>query len=144
MSHTILLSCTGCTACLKICPVLAICGERKSLHVIDAVMCIDCGACARICPSQAVLDALGELCMPAIKRSLWPRPVVLEKKCVSCGLCLESCPTGVMAFADLQDHQVRAVAVLRDPRNCIACAFCAAACPVEAILMRGSGQNSKS
>ena len=70
MSHTILIKCTGCTACLKICPVEAITGQRKTLHVIDPDICIDCGACGRICPADAVLDQHGKL-VPMLKRSQW-------------------------------------------------------------------------
>jgi len=135
MSYAIITACTGCTACVKVCPVGAIRGERKTLHMIDPAMCIDCGACGRICPHQAVLDASAEV-YQMVKRSLWPRPVILEIKCISCGVCLEVCPTGVLDFAELTDHRVRAVAWLKDAPNCIGCSFCEIACPVEAIAMQ--------
>jgi NADH-quinone oxidoreductase subunit F len=35
--------CVGCLLCLKNCPVEAISGERKKLHVIDQDLCIKCG-----------------------------------------------------------------------------------------------------
>ena len=47
--------CTGCTACAKGCPVKAISGERKKLHVIDQAQCIKCGECVRRCNFEAVL-----------------------------------------------------------------------------------------
>lgn len=134
MSHTILTNCTGCTACLKICPVEAITGQRKTLHVIDPAVCIDCGACGRICPVEAVQDQHGKM-VPMIKRSQWLKPAVSEKKCISCGICLEVCPTSVLDFAELKPDQVRAVAYLKDAKNCIGCSFCEIACPVEAIEM---------
>lgn len=136
MSYRILAeSCTGCTACLRVCPVNAILGEKKKPHAIITAICIDCGACGRICPYQAVLNPQGEVC-EMLKRSLWPQPHVLEEKCISCGVCLEVCPTSVLDFAPLTDHRVRAVARLCDAPNCIGCAFCETACPVEAIAMQ--------
>jgi electron transport complex protein RnfB len=137
MSYSIISACTGCTACVKVCPVGAIGGERKALHVIDPAVCINCGACGRICPSQAVLDEAHEVCQ-MVKRSLWLRPVILEIRCVSCGVCLQVCPTGVLDFAELTDHRVRTVAWLKDAPDCIGCSFCEAACPVEAIEMNAA------
>jgi Na+-translocating ferredoxin:NAD+ oxidoreductase subunit B len=134
MSHSITSDCTGCTACVNICPVNAIAGERKSLHVIDAAVCIDCGACGRICPSQAVHDPKGELCQ-MLKRAQWPKPSVDTDKCISCGVCLQACPSGVLDFETELGHRVHAAAWLKDPANCIGCAFCKTACPVVAIVM---------
>jgi NADH:ubiquinone oxidoreductase subunit F (NADH-binding)/(2Fe-2S) ferredoxin/Pyruvate/2-oxoacid:ferredoxin oxidoreductase delta subunit len=44
--------CVGCLLCLKNCPVEAISGERKKVHVIDQDLCIKCGACLEICPPK--------------------------------------------------------------------------------------------
>ena len=54
--------CVGCLLCLKSCPVNAISGERKKVHVIDQAACIKCGACFNICPAkvQAVTKYTGE------------------------------------------------------------------------------------
>ena len=46
--------CTGCTACLKVCPSNAISGELKKLHVIDSSKCIKCGACFEVCNFNAI------------------------------------------------------------------------------------------
>ena len=46
--------CDGCHACSKACPVDAIAGEIKELHVIDHEVCISCGACVDVCPTDAV------------------------------------------------------------------------------------------
>ncbi len=46
--------CTGCTACVKACPVAAISGERKQPHRLDQALCIKCGACYETCRFAAV------------------------------------------------------------------------------------------
>ena len=47
-------TCTGCRACTRACPVEAISGERKEVHVIDQSLCIKCGACFEKCRFDAV------------------------------------------------------------------------------------------
>lgn len=46
--------CTGCLACLKVCPQEAISGELKKVHVIDQTKCIKCGACFEACNFDAI------------------------------------------------------------------------------------------
>jgi NADH-quinone oxidoreductase subunit F len=47
-------SCKGCTACVRVCPVNAISGNRKEAHVIDEQKCIRCGACVETCRFDAI------------------------------------------------------------------------------------------
>lgn len=47
-------ACTGCTLCGRNCPVDAITGEVKKLHVIDQSKCIKCGVCYDVCKFDSV------------------------------------------------------------------------------------------
>lgn len=45
-------SCVGCGICLKNCPVEAISGKKKKVHIIDESLCVKCGLCYQKCPSK--------------------------------------------------------------------------------------------
>ena len=44
--------CTGCGACVEICPVSAI--KIKKDKAVVSKECIECGACVNECPNQAI------------------------------------------------------------------------------------------
>jgi ferredoxin len=59
-------ACTGCRACLEVCPhrVLEIRSGKAAIR--DRALCMECGACARNCPSGAITVSAGVGCAAAI------------------------------------------------------------------------------
>jgi NADH:ubiquinone oxidoreductase subunit F (NADH-binding)/(2Fe-2S) ferredoxin/Pyruvate/2-oxoacid:ferredoxin oxidoreductase delta subunit len=47
--------CTGCGACVRVCPVDAITGEKKKPHQLDQHKCVKCRACYEACKFDAVV-----------------------------------------------------------------------------------------
>ena len=52
-------NCTGCTACVKVCPTEAIRIRNKTI-VIDERRCIDCGNCITACSFKAIVPYYDE------------------------------------------------------------------------------------
>jgi NADH-quinone oxidoreductase subunit F len=52
--HVIPVKCKGCGVCIKACPMSAIRGEKRQVHVIDETLCTRCGACAKACRLGAI------------------------------------------------------------------------------------------
>ncbi len=133
MTHKITEKCVGCTVCAKKCPVGAISGELKSLHVIDPAECIDCGLCGKVCPQNAVLDENGK---QLFKRPQfdWDEPYVDRRHCTGCGICVDTCPIGCLEIEGPKFHgDIHTAAILTKPEDCIDCRLCAKACPMDAI-----------
>ena len=55
ISFNITEDCKGCRACAKKCPVGAISGEKKEMHVINHDICIKCGKCEETCKFGAIV-----------------------------------------------------------------------------------------
>ncbi|MDY6965403.1 MAG: NADH-quinone oxidoreductase subunit NuoF [Halobacteriota archaeon] len=70
--------CSACMRCLKNCPVDAIEGAKKTIHVIDQEKCTRCGTCFDICPPKfsAIRKISGE---PV------PPPIPLEERALGGG-----------------------------------------------------------
>jgi NADH-quinone oxidoreductase subunit F len=56
--------CTGCGACLRVCPQQAIQGEKKAPHVLIRAQCITCGACHDVCRFDAIVIRSGQAQLP--------------------------------------------------------------------------------
>ncbi|MCP4525234.1 MAG: NADH-quinone oxidoreductase subunit F [Aestuariibacter sp.] len=56
------VKCQACMICLRQCPVEAIDGGKKKIHVIEQEKCTNCGTCFEVCPSRfgAVTKMSGE------------------------------------------------------------------------------------
>lgn len=52
--HIIEEKCKGCGLCIKVCPVNAITGAKKEIHIIKEDICIKCGACLDTCRLNAI------------------------------------------------------------------------------------------
>jgi len=54
--------CQACMICKRRCPVEAIEGKKKQIHVIDQEECIKCGTCLEVCPPRfaAVKEIVAE------------------------------------------------------------------------------------
>ncbi len=48
-------NCTGCRACVRVCPVEAIKGEKKEPHEIIQELCTRCGSCIEKCRQDCIL-----------------------------------------------------------------------------------------
>lgn len=66
-------SCIGCTLCIQACPVDAIIGAAKQLHVIIGQQCTGCELCLPPCPVECIhMEAVTE----NIDNWKWKYPVV--------------------------------------------------------------------
>jgi electron transport complex protein RnfB len=136
MAYTISEVCNGCGACVRLCPVDAIQGEKKEIHVVGSLLCIECGACGRVCPVEAVHDGVGRLCA-RVKKSEWQKPSFDYDTCISCTICIDTCPVGCLDSARIPGSKdPRGYPFMADEKACIGCGFCSLECPVDAIVMK--------
>jgi len=65
--------CAGCGICLRACPVEAISGGKRMIHVIDQEKCIKCGTCTDVCPPR--FDAIAKVSGEQIEVPQQPVPI---------------------------------------------------------------------
>ena len=136
MSHKITEDCIGCTACTRLCPVFAISGERKEVHVINEKRCVDCGVCGKACPKGAVIDSKGKP-VEKVARADWLKPVIDQPACSACQMCVEACTLGLIAVTLPKTRgSLEVYANLENPAKCVGCGLCAKACPLNIIEMK--------
>lgn len=58
--------CTGCGACLQVCPRAVIAADGHAVRIVAPDACIECGACARNCPDGALTVQAGVGCATAL------------------------------------------------------------------------------
>jgi electron transport complex protein RnfB len=59
--------CIGCTKCIQACPVDAIVGASKAMHVVIDPLCTGCALCVPACPVDCIVMEL--LPQSAVARS---------------------------------------------------------------------------
>jgi NADH:ubiquinone oxidoreductase subunit F (NADH-binding)/Pyruvate/2-oxoacid:ferredoxin oxidoreductase delta subunit len=69
--------CQGCGICLRDCPVEAISGGKRMVHVIDQSKCIKCGTCLDVCPTR--FDAVTKVSAEEVTVPSEPVPVTASK-----------------------------------------------------------------
>ena len=65
--------CSACGICRKKCPVDAIDGAKKTIHIVDQEKCTKCGTCFEVCPSK--FRAVAKISGAPV-----PEPIAEEKR----------------------------------------------------------------
>lgn len=143
MPYQIGEACIGCTACARLCPVMAIEGARGQRHKINGQRCVECGVCVRVCPQGAVSDGSSSdapVRNTPLPRSRWPKPKIDPKLCSACSICVHTCTAGALAIqAPKFRGDIHVTAWLAAPNKCVGCGLCRRECPMGAVTMETGG-----
>ncbi len=69
--------CQGCGICFRACPVQAIRGDKRLIHIIDQSKCTKCGTCFEVCPTR--FSAVAKVSGEKINVPSEPVPVIAGK-----------------------------------------------------------------
>lgn len=121
--------CTGCEACVAVCPkgiikiigadskVYVKCASKdpgKDVRLVCSTGCIACKICEKNCPHKAIVCVDNLACIE-------------YAKCVSCGICIAKCPVKVIK------DRIKFRPKMLINGKCIGCAKCSKICPINAI-----------
>lgn len=135
MAYKITDICNGCTLCKRMCPVDAIEGEMKSLHMINEARCVECGVCGWICNQGAVIDRDG-IVIEKVPRKQWPKPVIQDELCTACAICVDICGKNALTITyPASKGDLNVYACLSNEKACVGCGLCSVHCPMDAIQM---------
>ncbi|MEZ4395021.1 MAG: 4Fe-4S binding protein [Polyangiales bacterium] len=133
MSFQITDKCSGCAACVQMCPAGAIQGDPWTLYEIDPARCVDCGACGVVCREEAVRDARGET-FSLFEAPRGRRAFVDLSRCVGCGWCVDTCVFDALRVVSAPVEGAEALTfVAVNPARCTACEVCVLECGDAAV-----------
>ena len=133
MANYITERCIGCGICKNNCVVLAIEGQLREQHSINAKRCIECNVCGRLCPMKAIESSDGTV-LQNTKRTEWGKIVINKHICSACGICVDSCIFEAIRISmPKYMGDIEVYAEVYDENKCVSCMLCMKRCPLNAI-----------
>ncbi len=124
--------CTGCDACIDICPTSILKKARGGYPIVDFSNneCTFCGDCAAVCKPRALQN--NEFNPP------WTLTASVNSSCLSsagvaCRVCGERCDARAITFRLAVGGKATP---LIESSRCTGCGACVAPCPVDAVQIQ--------